>query len=670
MKNKFNALSLAQHFEAPDDYIGHFGWLCSYSASSNFFVNALERFTRQTQGQRASQGKVSLVAMLDPTNVQISAKDVAGLLHLGMTPTAKSQNKYQLLHAKVAILCYHHAQDKSQWLIRLLVSTGNWTEETLTESMDLVWTVDVSANDLAQMTTEIGQNCSDIQSAWSLFSWLLKDFNTELLNYNQHSETYLAMSESLTWLENIVQHAQGTPRFIDNRKQPLFNQLQTYVKTLGAKNRNYLALGSGFFESQSENKIATVPSAIASWLKDNNFVTQSCEMDIFVNPKNCQSISLSFDNLVKEGFKVRPAMINEKFFGKNRHLHAKFIFSANYRENSNRCNNAWIYLGSGNLSQQGFMHVIGSKSNLEAGIIQSVENMYWEEYGVKPEQVITNQLPIGWEEEISCASDLQTGSDDFRETIEFLASPISYLIGEISDGLIKLHLPETMVSDRIILQDLTLYPHNDETNKPCSLQEDYFIWGEEANATLPREVLVSYQAQGETFQSLVPVIDEFGRIAGVPLQALELEDSLWQLLNFPMAISDDISDEQIDTFEENFVKTSELNAPQNHNTSTYPIRSVMQWLESIADKQTKISQTDWQTWCFRLFQTLSQTKDSQAIAYFRKDLGINPLSVLLQPAFRPDFAEDGQNKEGKQYEKVIQDIEKLWQVENLAKLGA
>ena len=227
-----------------------------------------------------------------------------------------------------------------------------------------------------------------------------------------------------------------------------------------------------------------------------------------------------------------------------------------------------------------------------------------------------------------------------------------------------------MVSDSIILQDLTLYPHNDETNKPCSLQEDYFIWGEEANATLPREVLVSYQAQGETFQSLVPVIDEFGRIAGVPLQALELEDSLWQLLNFPMAISDDISDEQIDTFEENFVKTSELNAPQNHNTSTYPIRSVMQWLESIADKQTKISQTDWQTWCFRLFQTLSQTKDSQAIAYFRKDLGINPLSVLLQSAFRPDFAEDDQNKEGKQYEKVIQDIEKLWQVENLAKLGA
>jgi len=58
--------SLAQHFDAPDDYSGYFGWLCGYSADAVFLDDATERFTRLTHSQRAQQGRIALAMFLDP----------------------------------------------------------------------------------------------------------------------------------------------------------------------------------------------------------------------------------------------------------------------------------------------------------------------------------------------------------------------------------------------------------------------------------------------------------------------------------------------------------------------------------------------------------------------------------------------------------------------------
>ena len=45
--------SLTQHFEAPEDFTGLFGWVCGYSADVTFMNEALARFTGQSEGQRA-----------------------------------------------------------------------------------------------------------------------------------------------------------------------------------------------------------------------------------------------------------------------------------------------------------------------------------------------------------------------------------------------------------------------------------------------------------------------------------------------------------------------------------------------------------------------------------------------------------------------------------------
>ena len=127
----FRPPSLAQHFEAPDDWVGCFGWLCGFSADSGFLDDAVERFVRRTHAQRAYEGRIALAVMLDPSSPQISPKDVPGVLHLPIS----GQYPFRLLHAKVAMLGFRHTSDPLRWRLRLLVSTGNWTRQTLEDSL-------------------------------------------------------------------------------------------------------------------------------------------------------------------------------------------------------------------------------------------------------------------------------------------------------------------------------------------------------------------------------------------------------------------------------------------------------------------------------------------------------------------------------------------------------
>ena len=86
--DKLPGPSLAQHFEAPDDYLGHFGWVCGYSADAPFLNDAVERFTRLTAAQRAHLGRIALAVFLDPGNPAVSLLDAPGVAHLPIRDVA------------------------------------------------------------------------------------------------------------------------------------------------------------------------------------------------------------------------------------------------------------------------------------------------------------------------------------------------------------------------------------------------------------------------------------------------------------------------------------------------------------------------------------------------------------------------------------------------------
>lgn len=652
----FKPLSLAQHFEAPDDFVGSFGWLCGYSADVGFLDDAVERFTRRTHAQRAYEGRIAMALMLDPSNPQILPKEVPGVLHLPMTGVPL----FRLLHAKVALIGFRHTTDARQWQLRLIVSTGNWTRQTLEESLDLAWRLDLSDQDVKARDDSASQACADVKAAWNMLAWLQRHFDFRALHATppgrQGSEDGSANVER--WIAKAIRSSNGVaPRFFDNRDASLLAQLPALIQEHTSHSaRNYLGMGSGFYESSdNHNKIPPVLKHIVDDLLEAGLLTQRPEIDIFVNPKACQAVANSVPSFNHVGWNVREAGQPE-YFKASRSLHAKFIFSANYRDNSPFCNSAWLYLGSGNLTGPGFANKMARHlGNLEAGVVFDAESLCWEPArGVSPEAVVTNVLPLQWETDFSEDSEsLAAGSDMPEPEIQYSAAPVAYLFWIVEGSTCWLRAGEEGTESFDLL---------DETGHAC--QRDS-IKGFQWLGARPRQVLIRWRMDEQERQAWVPVIDEFGRIAATALPRIDIDEAWGQLASFPMPPADE---ELLPDGDGASMDDAAQQGAGGSVAASYPVRQMMQLIENIAAKQTSVCQADWVTWCTRFEQCLIQAAGSKVLEEFVK-LDLNPLSPLWHSPFRPAFAATNETAEGVRYESVLKRVETAWNVAGLGRIG-
>lgn len=662
--DKLPGPSLAQHFDAPDDYVGHFGWMCGYSADADFLGDAAERFTQQTSAQRAHAGRIALGVFLDPGNPAISLLDVPGLAHFPIRDIHKKP--FRLLHAKIALLGFRHKQNRERWLLRLIVSTGNWTRQTLEESLDLAWAIEVNSEMLQQTDSVAQLACADIKAAYGLLKWLEKHFDTRLLTPQPQGALQSAASAAQLhheWVDSCIhlciKMAKGKPRFFDNRNESLLAQLPAQIQTLGGgAARNYLAMGSGFYEAvRTQDGKPKVPGQIIQKLKDAALLTKKPEIDLFVNPQACQAIATSVTALNEQGVTIRPAAQPASVFGKGkpRTLHAKFLFSANERANSSACNNAWVYLGSGNLTTPGFAKKMSAEGgNLEAGVVFAPEGLHWfQSDDIKARQVVSNLLPIQWEQDASGnLASLQAGAGMEPRSPSYIAPPLAWLNWwEGADGN-ELHAAEAVSGDFVVL---------DLAGNACQRSKTGFSWF----APQPRQVRCRWSIAGQHHEGDLPVVDGFGRIAASQLPAIGLDEAVWQLADFPLPPGGDEIDEGDGIGGEDSVMNTKRTSA---GSSSYPIRQMMELIESIAAKQTEVSELDWNLWCQRLEQTLGQAKECPVVKAFQ-ELGLNPLSPLRYAAFRPAYAETSTSQEGKRYEAALARIEKNWGVDHLKTIG-
>ena len=422
----FKPSSLAQLFEH-NKYQGMFGWLCGYSADVGFLEDAVERFSGLTRAQRAHQGKIMLAVMLDPGNPQILPAQVPGVLHL---PAKSPKLPFLLLHAKVAVLGF---RNRDEFFIRVIVTTGNWTRQTLEESLDLAWHIDVGTAVEDKTVEMIRQERTDSAAAWSFLTSLRLHFDTRPLEIAKqfNSESGAAVEKAESWAVNMsAPHRGYRPRFFDNRERSLFQQLPDMVRVhAGHIARNYLALGSGFYESTHSGS-SDIPEKIFEVLRKSQLVTSSCRKRIFVNPLACQSIATCSHNLASQDWVIRSACVPAYFGSAPRTLHAKFIFSANRREESNNCTSPWIYLGSGNLTNPGFKERAGDRGNLEAGVIFAPGNLKWERLeGDDNDNVVADLLPIRQScDEGETILKLAAGEDMADRGAAFVAAPIALFL--------------------------------------------------------------------------------------------------------------------------------------------------------------------------------------------------------------------------------------------------
>ena len=275
-----------------------------------------------------------------------------------------------------------------------------------------------------------------------MLDWLREHFDFRVLNARAPGRQDFESESTAVerWIEKAIKLGKGVaPRFFDNRGTSLLAQLPELVRKHASQSaRNYLGMGSGFYESSdSNNKIPSVLKSIVDRLQETELLTRQPEIDIFVNPKACQAVANSVPSFNDAGWKVREAGQPE-YFKAPRSLHAKFIFSANYRDNSDLCNSAWLYLGSGNLTGPGFANQMASQSgNLEAGVVFAPESLRWNPAkGIPPESVLTNSCRCnGRLISVKNPGSLAAGSDMPDPEIQYSAAPVAYFFWIVEEDI-------------------------------------------------------------------------------------------------------------------------------------------------------------------------------------------------------------------------------------------
>jgi len=639
--------SLLQYFEPPAEFIGYLGLVCGYDAADECARNMVERFCNLAMW--SPQGFQPLVFMVDASSGFKSCPE-DGWLRLYQKHNY--QRPYRMLHAKVALLAFQSINNPAHWRIRLLVSTGNWTNQTVNDSLDLMWSVEVDSLTLGDATA-----CADIKAAWKMMRWLSELHNTSILKYTSDTSRISVNAERwknyCSWLDHVGKKASGQPRFFDNRQESLLAQLPTQIKehAKGGR-RSYLAMGSGFFESSKSVSVPDVLQKIVETLQADCGLLKSAEVEIIVNELSCQGIAHSKDKVIEKKWMIScPVHKLEP----HRTLHAKFLFSAyDDGEKPHFCLKPWVYLGSGNLTHPGFASKMSrSGGNLEAGVVFHPGKLTW--YPNKDYACISEFLPISWPRTAANLENLANGADFPDKGEDYPAPPVSFALWQ-GPGLRLPVQEDPSVPCQIIASD----------KKPCVEQDGLFIWP----ASRPSKVDICWYEDGARQFATVPVIDEFGNVGAIPAPAQSIAEALDRLGDFPLlSCPDDPENEGDDNTPDGSGEGGSRSAAPAAPAVPYPVRTIMSLVERIAEKQTSLTEAEWPRWCMQLEQTFVAMKDNNDVAAIVAQLNINPLQALYAAPFRPSFAEHADTEASKMYEHTIAAIESAWGLQDKQALG-
>lgn len=597
-------VSILDCFTPPDDYEGDFGWVCGFTANPDVLGEMADRFTRGARRRR-----VSLAVLLHPPERHLPFRQGV------VVPFRRTdaQWNFNLLHAKVALLHFIGADSS---MLRLVVSTGNWTREPMTTSLDLFWIVEWRAN------SRDTQVASDIRAAAAMFEWVRSYFDTSILEVDVgHGQADAAFRATLALLP---EGRLPPPRFIDTRDQALQPQV---LKAVGRQpgQRNRLVMGSGYFET-GENADAGVLKSFVCALTDIGGATQACRIDVVINPGACQGLADQAEDLQRSGWTFRPPLTRDMPGAK---LHAKFIFSAGGVRN---CTNPWCYIGSGNLSGIGFTRSRLKGGNLEAGVVFIPdEPLTWEN---GDGNALATRLPVdlGCSVEPSALCDGEAYQPP-RQSAE--PSPVGYLRWHKG----RLTLPEGTRD----YPNLTVrLPGMDWQKLPLEIVE-------------PPSVALLGPMMAE-----VPILTDGGFV--LPhLGPKRVEDVLRDFASFPNVTRDDRDGAVADDI------LGEEDAPvPSHASGDYPTRRMMRLITYLTEHQARIDLSQWERWVNRLEDALTAitVPECEMIEAVRR-YGIDPLSALLHAAFLPKSLPV---PEVARLAHVIGNVRRLWRLEGLEPL--
>lgn len=564
-------------FVPPDNCFGDFGFFCGFTATHR----VMEQVRRNFAGEMA---RPALAAFIHPTINAIS--DIPGLAWMWMR---LSDRGYNLLHAKVALLGFRkrNKDGKDGYVIRLAVSTGNWTQDPLTNSIDLFWSIDL------QTDKQVDQDIADIQAAWDMFDWLRNRGDCTLIEREYDGALPYGRLEAEI---RALPKSTLQPRFIDSRSQALLPQV---VERMGMRKKaDRLILGSGYFEAEGDGS-AGLPERLRKSLVAAKLLKESANLDLFLNPLSCQGLALRGPALTAAGWNLRTAI--SALHGKEGRLHAKFVLLASGQDEVV----GRVYIGSGNLSRNGFETAANSGGNLEAGVIVDLpKGLKWSRRK-DSKGGLAALLPIQFNDTVA-PSALQPGSGFVPPEMPASLPPVSWLIWQ--EG--ELSAPGAIALD-------VIGPHGKAVSLPCA-------WP----APAPAIVTLSEN------EWRLPVVAE-GVLVVPRATEMTVEDILAGLGPFPETMDADQPDDGHEGGEPLVDASDTPESPP----ATYAIRRMMGLLVRLGEVQANVRLGDWPRWCRELRQNLCAiSSQEQPMIEFFRDAMANPLPALMDPRMSPNGA--------------------------------
>ena len=663
--------SLADVFAPPDDHRrGTFGLVCGLSADHEFIEAALERFTRRGQAGRRHSGQIAMALMTDPHHDLLPS--TPGLFHVHPAAEERWPLRMELMHAKVALLSFGPARKGAADHVRLVVSTGNWTTETARRSIDIVWQCDLSAA-AGRDDTEAAQAATDIQAAVAFFR--------KLLGVEKKRGWYVAPTPVATPVNTLFKDcARITKGWVEGELRPRFFSTIDANEAEGSfgaphsigrqvihrfgedkTKRNFLVCASGFFEGAKQGHVGcpSVLKELVEQLQISGVFKKYPTADdqwLVANPKRAGAVAGWVRGNAPEtlGWSIRQPRHPDRGL-EGAHLHAKYVFLSYWRNKS--LSNNLIYIGSGNLSRQGFALAprktggTGKAGNIETGIVTTAES-------------ITNL------DELSAMLGLDVEAEVERDSFPAEAK------GEEDEvPVAPLRRPPPILA---FTWDgkRTLQVH--WLDEPASQTACMATWAGQTievlagsnSLEIPEGVPppASIRIGDENDHWTVSVFGVDGDFCRPPVHRRRFDDVLGRLLDFPSQVWDD--DEADGSPDEDEDEDPGKNGGDGTTTPSpgtvpdplaelaaerrsYPIHRAMALVEAIADRNQRLPGGQLPDWVLHMRRVLLEEMDTETIASFRT-LGLNFLAPLQR---QKGFAPVGANSA---YRQLICDIQKEW----------
>lgn len=615
-------------FSPPDGFLGSFGWICGFTASPAVMNEVADRFTQGTGSFLATHRRHALFLITDHASRQIMPTECPGVHH--MTLGSKWNSIFEgngLFHAKVALL--HFVQEKPsgqkppEEILRLVVSTGNWTRETLESNIDLFWRAEVRCVD-QKPVDHVGDEAAvaDIFAAHEMFENIRPALTPNPWRNGPSSGEPPGVG--MKRLVERLDRPKTRPRFFHSLKKPMRAAMLERFTTVArpGTDADMLLLGSGFYAGgdPAKGQDDEPQGAQAFLLKLAGDLTSNhlgWPVSVVLNPEACQGLAKASKALAERGWQFFEPVFSNANSKRTGKLHAKFI----YRGRRDQLQGE-LYLGSGNLTPAGLGSTENRKPwNFEAGVVFPVyadgtpaELLSWN--ADKP-------IDIG-------AGTLEAGDPFERSELFSGLCPISHFTLRETDTTIWLE-PAWIEADTAKTQTFKVEARDYGAEWPpldCRINLG-------PGTRPPAQVDLRVSTSGTISQLTVPVLGETGMLVMPELHFRKLEDVLeaLRLVDQTGRESDPVSDEDdgVTAVNGNHVAAGDLG-----EGDMYFSRRVMAVITALGESQSELRADQCRLWAARLIEHARSLKRSEgAVIAKLLDIKLNPFIHLCRDEFMP-----------------------------------